>query len=74
MDIDPDQGKHLVVRERNDVLNRIADVSERDLDEAVATGTQFIEPLMITLMGIMIGGVAIALLLPIFSMSNAMAG
>jgi len=55
-----------------DVLERIANVTEEDLDESIKNSTQMIEPLVITFMGIMIGGIAIALLLPIFSMGSVM--
>ncbi len=56
------------------VMQRIAEVSETDFDEAVGTATQFIEPLMITVMGLIIGGVAISLLLPIFSIGRVISG
>jgi len=56
------------------VLDRIASVTEEDLEEAIKSGTQMIEPLVITFMGVMIGGIAIALLLPIFTMGRVMGG
>lgn len=56
-----------------DVLDKVAEVAEKDLKDAVKSATQMIEPLMITFMGVMIGGVAIALLLPIFTMGSMMA-
>jgi len=56
-----------------EVLDRIADASEEDLDEAIKTATQMIEPAMIVFMGLTIGGIAIALLLPIFTVANTMA-
>ena len=55
-----------------EVLDRIADASENDLDEAIKTATQLIEPAMIVFMGLTIGGIAIALLLPIFTVANTM--
>ncbi|MCA9293375.1 MAG: type II secretion system F family protein [Phycisphaerales bacterium] len=55
------------------VLERVADTSEDDLDQAVKTATQLIEPAMIIVMGATIGFVAIALLLPIFSVASTMA-
>lgn len=55
-----------------ETLDRIAEVTEQDLDEAIKNGTQMIEPIMITVMGALIGGLAIALLLPIFSIGSAM--
>lgn len=56
-----------------ETLDRIADSAEHDLDEAIKSGTQMIEPLMIMCMGGLIGGIAIALLLPIFTISKVMA-
>ncbi len=55
-----------------ETLDRVAEVAKQDLDEAVKTASQLMEPLMITVMGGLIGGVAIALLLPIFSISSVM--
>lgn len=56
-----------------EVLTRVADATEADLDETVKSATQLIEPAMIVVMGLLIGGVAIALLLPIFNVSGIMA-
>jgi len=56
------------------VLNRIATYTEEDLDDSIRSATQFIEPVMIIGMGILIGFLAIALLLPIFSAGRVMAG
>ncbi len=53
-----------------DVLERIAEAAQEDLDEAVKQGTQLLEPAMILFMGVTIGTVAIALLLPIFSVAD----
>ncbi len=55
-----------------DVLQRVANVSEEDLDEQIKASTQMIEPIVITVMGAMIGGIAIALLMPVFSMGSMM--
>ena len=55
------------------VLERIAKASEKEFDEKVKTGTQLIEPVVIIFMGAMIGGIALALLLPIFTMGSVMA-
>ena len=54
------------------VLDRVATVCEEDLDERIKTATQLIEPAVIVFMGATIGGIAIALLLPIFSMGSIM--
>ncbi|MEM1423104.1 MAG: type II secretion system F family protein, partial [Planctomycetota bacterium] len=53
-----------------EVLERIADTVEDDLDTAIKNATQLIEPAMIIFMGATIGGIAIALLLPVFSISS----
>jgi len=52
------------------VMNRVAHFCEEDLKVAVKTMTQMIEPLMIIVMGLVIGGIAIALLLPVFRISK----
>ena len=57
-----------------EVMERIAEFSQDELDASVARVTTFIEPLMIVFMGILIGGVATALLLPIFDMGKVMSG
>jgi type IV pilus assembly protein PilC len=58
----------------SDVMGRIAQFSEEELDASVKQATSFIEPAMIIIMGVMIGAVAMALLLPIFSLGNIMSG
>ena len=55
-------------------LERVADVAEEQFEDSVGAGTQLIEPVMIIVMGSVIGAVAVALLLPIFTMGSAMAG
>lgn len=55
------------------VMEKIAAYTEDEFDDAVKTTTQFIEPLMIGIMGGIIGFVAISLLLPIFSVSTVVA-
>ncbi len=57
-----------------EVMERIANFAQEELDSSVARVTTFIEPLMIVFMGGVIGTVATALLLPIFSMSKVMTG
>lgn len=57
-----------------DVMNRIAEFGEQEFDARVKGATSFIEPIMVITMGIVIGAVAIALLLPIFQMGNVVAG
>jgi type II secretory pathway component PulF len=52
------------------VLGRLADVLEDEYDQAVKTISQFIEPLMIIVMGGIIGFVAMSLMLPMFRASS----
>ncbi|RPI63148.1 MAG: type II secretion system F family protein [Planctomycetaceae bacterium] len=55
------------------VMNRVASFCEEDLSIAVKTVTNMIEPIMIIVMGALVGGIAMALLLPIFSISKVVA-
>lgn len=55
------------------VLSRVADFTEAEFELSVKTATQFIEPVMIGVMGAIIGFVAISLLLPIFSVGQVVA-
>jgi len=55
------------------VMNRVAAFCEGDLQVAVKTVTNMIEPIMIIVMGLLVGGIAMALLLPIFSISKVVA-
>lgn len=57
-----------------DIMERIADYTETDFDEQIKNTTSLIEPVMTVVMGAIIGFVAIALLLPIFSVGNVVAG
>ena len=55
------------------VLVRLCDFLDDELRISVKTVTQMIEPVMIAVMGTLVGGIAIALLLPIFSISKVIA-
>jgi len=55
------------------VMDRVAKFCEDDLSVAVKTLTNLIEPVMIIVMGLLIGGIAIALLLPVFSIAKVVA-
>lgn len=56
------------------VMNRIAEFTEAEFDQTVKTVTSMIEPIMVAVMGTIIGFVAISLLLPIFSIGKVVAG
>ena len=53
------------------MLNKIADFYEDEVDTAVAGLTSMLEPLMIVFLGGVVGTVVIAMYLPIFNMANA---
>jgi len=55
------------------VMEQLAGFSEQELKEKIAELTRYIEPAMIAVMGVIIGGVTIALLLPIFTISRVVA-
>ena len=53
------------------MLNKIADFYEDEVDTAVAGLTSMLEPLMIVFLGGVVGTIVIAMYLPIFNMANA---
>ena len=57
-----------------EVLARAADFSEEDLETALKQATSLIEPVLILVFGSVLGAVAIALLLPLFSVAKVIAG
>jgi type IV pilus assembly protein PilC len=56
------------------MLQKIADFYEDEVDAATKDLLTLLEPVMIVLLGIMIGGVVISLYLPLFSMVAKLAG
>jgi type IV pilus assembly protein PilC len=52
------------------MLNKIADFYEDEVDNAVGAMKQLIEPIMILVLGTIIGGLVIAMYLPIFKMGS----
>jgi type IV pilus assembly protein PilC len=55
------------------VMEQVAGFSEQELKDTITELTRYIEPLMIVVMGFIIGGVALALMLPIFTISRVVA-
>ncbi len=55
-----------------DVLDRVSTFLERDLEQSIKRVTLMIEPIMIFVMGGIVGSIVIALLLPIFTISKTM--
>lgn len=56
-----------------EVMEQVATYSEQELKEKITGMTRYIEPAMIMGMGVIIGSVSLALLLPIFTISKVMA-
>ncbi len=58
----------------DEMLNKIADFYDDEVDTAVESLTSVIEPVMIVFMGAIVGGMVVAMYLPIFKMVNVIAG
>ena len=56
------------------MLQKIADFYEDEVDAATKDMLALLEPLIISLLGVMIGGIVIALYMPLFAMIAKMAG
>ncbi len=57
-----------------DVLRDVSSYYGRELKTVIKTVTSMIEPLMIVLMGCLVGFIAMSIILPIFKMSNLVTG
>lgn len=56
------------------MLSKIADFYEEEVDTAVAGLLTLLEPIMIAFLGIIVGGIVIAMYLPIFGLISELAG
>ncbi len=56
------------------MLAKIADFYDEEVDQAVSNLTAMIEPFMMVFLGGMIGGIVVAMYLPIFSMASVIGG
>ncbi|MCK5235793.1 MAG: type II secretion system F family protein, partial [Deltaproteobacteria bacterium] len=56
------------------MLSKIADFYEDEVDAAVASLTALIEPMLMSFLGVVVGGLVMALYLPIFSLAGAAGG
>jgi type IV pilus assembly protein PilC len=56
------------------MLEKIADFYDDEVDQAVENLTALIEPFMLVFLGVVIGGLVIAMYLPIFKMASAVGG
>jgi len=58
----------------SEVLNDVSEFYARELKTIIKTVTSMIEPIMIVIMGVLVGFIAMSIILPIFKMSNAVTG
>jgi len=56
------------------MLNKIADFYDTEVDEAVTALTSAIEPLLMVFLGGAIGGIVVAMYLPVFQLAGTVAG
>ncbi|HCA39735.1 MAG: type II secretion system F family protein [Phycisphaerales bacterium] len=57
-----------------EVLEEVAEFYQRALRDAIKTMTSMIEPILIVIMGSIVGFIAMAIILPIFKMSSLVSG
>src|SRR5437660_5761508 len=55
----------------DEMLSKIADFFDDEVDAAVSTLLSLMEPIMIVVLGVVVGGMVVAMYLPIFDMVNA---
>jgi type IV pilus assembly protein PilC len=53
------------------MLSKIADFYEQEVDDAVGALTSLLEPMMIVFLGVCVGGIVVAMYLPIFKLVTA---
>jgi type IV pilus assembly protein PilC len=58
----------------SDVLKDVSEYYARELRTVIKTVTSMIEPIMIILMGVLVGFIAMSIILPIFKMSSVVTG
>lgn len=55
----------------DDMLNKVAEFYENEVDTAVSSLSSLMEPLIIGFLGVVVGGLVVAMYLPIFKMAGA---
>jgi type IV pilus assembly protein PilC len=56
------------------MLNKIADFYDDEVDSAVEALTALLEPMLMIFLGVVIGGLVIAMYLPIFKLAGVVGG
>lgn len=54
------------------VMNRVANFCESELNNSIKAFTSLLEPAIVMFLGVVVGGLVLALLMPIFTLSKAM--
>ena len=54
----------------DDMLRKVAEFYEAEVDAAVASLSSLLEPLIMVVLGVLIGGLVIAMYLPIFQIGS----
>ncbi|HPX57293.1 MAG TPA: type II secretion system F family protein, partial [Syntrophales bacterium] len=53
-----------------DMLFKIADASDKEVEAGIMVVTSLLEPVMILLMGLVVGFIVVSILLPMFEMNQ----
>jgi type IV pilus assembly protein PilC len=53
------------------VLEKVSNYYDTEVESSIKTATGMIEPILISVMGVVVGTIGLALLLPVFSLSKA---
>ena len=56
----------------DEILNKTADFYDEEVEQAITTTTALIEPLLIVVMGVVIGFIVVSIMLPMFNMYSTM--
>jgi type IV pilus assembly protein PilC len=56
------------------MLTKIADFYDDEVDAAVEAMTALLEPMLMVFLGVVIGGLVIAMYLPVFKLAGAVGG
>ena len=54
----------------DDMLAKVADIYEREVDDLVDNLTALLEPMIMVVIGILVGGLIVAMYMPIFSLGK----
>ena len=56
------------------MMSKVADFYDTECDAIVAALTSLIEPILIVFLGVVVGGIVMAMFLPIFQMGSVIGG